>query len=182
MPTSSPLVTANTALILTLALDAKSQEFFNELRKQHFPSERNFLAAHLTLFHHLPGAEYGAITEHLAQVAAVQPRLTLAVSGVRFLGRGVAYTLECTPLQALHRALQTTWQPQLTPQDQQKLNPHVTVQNKVVPAVGRALYQELAAGFQPFEATGEGLQLWAYRNGPWEELKMFKFQAPTESA
>ncbi|UOQ67702.1 2'-5' RNA ligase family protein [Hymenobacter volaticus] len=88
MSTSSPFVTANTALILTLALDAKSQEFFNELRKQHFPSERNFLAAHLTLFHHLPGAEYAAITDHLAQLAAAQPALTLAVSGVRFLGRG----------------------------------------------------------------------------------------------
>lgn len=181
MPTSSPLVTANTALILTLALDAKSQEFFNELRKQHFPSERNFLAAHLTLFHHLPGAEYAAITEHLAQLAAAQPPQTLAVSGVRFLGRGVAYMLECPPLQTLHRALQTAWQPHLTPQDQQKLNPHVTVQNKVDPAVGRALYQELAADFHPFEATGEGLQLWAYRNGPWEELKMFEFQASTES-
>ncbi|MDF7810871.1 2'-5' RNA ligase family protein [Hymenobacter sp. YC55] len=181
MPTS-PLVTAHTALILTLALDTEAQQFFDELRKQHFPSERNFLAAHLTLFHHLPGAEYAAITEHLAELAAVQAPLTLAVSGVRFLGRGVAYTLECPPLQVLHRALQTAWQAHLTPQDQQKLNPHVTVQNKVDPAVARALHQELAASFQPFEATGTALHLWAYRNGPWELLRTFEFKATAEHA
>ncbi|WP_375437526.1 2'-5' RNA ligase family protein [uncultured Hymenobacter sp.] len=173
MPTS--LVTANTALILTLALDPETQLFFNELRKQHFPPERNFLSAHLTLFHHLPGAEHAAITEHLAQLAAAHPPLTLAVAGVRFLGRGVAYTLECPLLQTLHRGLQATWQPYLTPQDQQKLNPHVTVQNKVDPAVARTLHQQLVTDFQPFQATGTGLHLWAYRNGPWESLRTFQF-------
>ncbi|MBO0356413.1 2'-5' RNA ligase family protein [Hymenobacter sp. BT186] len=175
MPISSPSVSAATPLILTLALDAETQLFFDELRQQHFPPERNYLAAHLTLFHHLPGADYATITEQLAQLATTQPPLDLAVTGVRFLGRGVAYTLECPPLQALHRALQTTWQPHLTPQDQQKLNPHVTVQNKVDPAVGRTLHQQLSVGFQPFEATGTGLHLWAYRNGPWEALQTFNF-------
>ncbi|HEX8425520.1 2'-5' RNA ligase family protein [Hymenobacter sp.] len=180
MPT--PPLTAETPLILTLTLDTEAQQFFEELRKQHFPKERNFLGAHLTLFHHLPGAEYEAITEHLAQVAAAQSPLTLAVSGVRFLGRGVAYTLECPPLQALHRAMQTTWQPYLTPQDQQKLNPHVTVQNKVDPAVARALHQQLAADFQPFEATGTAWHLWAYRNGPWESLRTFELKGAAEPA
>jgi len=175
MPDSAPFVAATTPLILTLALDPETQSFFDALRQQHFPPERNYLAAHLTLFHHLPGADYKAISNQLAQLAATQPPLRLAVTGLRFLGRGVAYTLECPPLQALHRTLQTTWQPHLTPQDQQKLTPHVTVQNKVDPAVSRALHQQLAAGFQPLEATGTGLQLWAYRNGPWETLQTFGF-------
>lgn len=162
-------------LILTLTLDTASQQYFNKLRQQHFPPTRNFLAAHVTLFHHLPGAEYAAIAEHLARVAAAQVPITLAVTGLRFLGRGVAYNLENAELRGLHRALQTHWQAHLTPQDQQKLNPHVTVQNKVDPAIARALYAELAASFAPFEATGTGLQLWAYRGGPWEALQTFAF-------
>lgn len=176
MPTSFPPVTADTALILTLALAPEAQLFFDELRQQHFPKERNYLGAHLTLFHHLPGAEYTAITGYLRQLAAAQAPLPLAVTGLRFMGRGVAYVLECPPLQTLHRAMQTTWQAHLTPQDQQKLNPHVTVQNKVDPAVARSLHQQLAADFQPFETTGIGLHLWAYRNGPWQSLQLFDFE------
>lgn len=163
-------------LILTLTLDADSQQFFNELRQQHFPPERNFLAAHVTLFHHLPGTEYAAVTDYLTEVAAAQAPLALTVTGLRFLGRGVAYSLENAELRGLHRALQTRWQAHLTPQDQQKLNPHVTVQNKVDPAVARALHAELATGFAPFEAVGTGLQLWAYRGGPWEALQTFAFE------
>lgn len=164
-------------LILTLALDADSQRFFDALRQQHFPPERNFLQAHLTLFHHLPGAEYAPICQTLAELAATEALLTLSVASVRFLGRGVAYSLENGRLQALHQQLQATWQPSLTPQDQQKLKPHVTVQNKVDPAVARSLHQEMADSFQPFEATGTGLQLWAYRGGPWEALQTFAFGA-----
>jgi 2'-5' RNA ligase len=166
---------ASAPLILTLALDAGSQQFFNELRQQHFPPERNFLQAHLTLFHHLPGADYVRISQELATLAATEAPLLLAVTGLRFLGRGVAYSLENSRLQALHKQLQTLWLPTLTPQDQQKLNPHITVQNKVDPAVARALFQQLTTGFQPFEAVGTGLQLWAYRGGPWEALQAFPF-------
>jgi 2'-5' RNA ligase len=164
-------------LILTLALDADSQCFFDALRQQHFPPERNFLQAHLTLFHHLPGSDYAPICQTLADLAATEAPLPLAVTGLRFLGRGVAYSLENNRLQALHQQLQATWQPSLTPQDQQKLKPHVTVQNKVDPAVARSLHQQLATDFQPFEATGTGLQLWAYRGGPWEALQTFAFKA-----
>lgn len=167
---------SNAPLILTLTLDAAAQGFFEELRQRHFPRERNFLAAHLTLFHHLPGPDYAAVSNHLAQVAADQPPMLLAVTGVRFLGRGVAYTLVCPALQSLHRGLQQHWVAYLTPQDQQRLNPHVTVQNKVDPAVARALHAELAADFQPFEATGTGLHLWSYRNGPWESRQEFPFE------
>ncbi|MGY2133012.1 2'-5' RNA ligase family protein [Hymenobacter sp. HD11105] len=167
---------ADAPLILTLALDAESFAFFNGLRQQYFPPERNFLAAHVTLFHHLPGARRADLVEQLAARCQEQAPLTLQVTGVRFMGRGSAYVLENEALQALHRELQTTWQPALTPQDQQKLRPHVTVQNKVDPQAARALYEQLKADFVPFEATGTGLQLWAYRGGPWEAIQTFDFR------
>ncbi|MGY3087826.1 2'-5' RNA ligase [Hymenobacter sp. UYAg731] len=162
-------------LILTLTLDAAAQDYFNALRHRHFPPAINYLAAHLTLFHHLPGAELAAVQTQLTALAGSQSRLPLLVTGLRSLGRGVAFTLENDALRALHRRLQAAFAPHLTPQDQQKLQPHVTIQNKVAPAEARTLLADLQANFAPFEAVGTGLHLWAYRNGPWESLAGFPF-------
>lgn len=163
-------------LILTLTLDADSQAFFDEQRRLYFPPRINYLGAHLTLFHALPGAEYAAIAADVAAAAAGQPTpLPLQVTGLKFMGRGVMYTLENAVLPTLHRHLQRQWEPWLTPQDKQGLRPHITVQNKVDPAVARALHEELAAGFQPFAAQGTGLALWAYKGGPWELKQHFMF-------
>jgi 2'-5' RNA ligase len=163
-------------LILTLALDNAAQAYFNDLRQQHFPPKINYLAAHLTLFHHLPGPEMAAVSEQLRQFSQAQQPLLLQVTGLRSLGRGVAFTLENEELRALHRRLQTAFAAHLTPQDQQKLQPHVTIQNKVDPAAARQLLAELQATFEPFEAVGTGLHLWAYRSGPWESLAEFPFE------
>ncbi|WP_426060242.1 2'-5' RNA ligase family protein [Hymenobacter sp. B1770] len=164
-------------LILTLALDEAAQTYFNALRREHFPPKINYLAAHLTLFHHLPGAELEAVCEQLHSCCLAQCELLLQVTGLRSLGRGVAFTLENEELRALHRQLQQTFAASLTPQDQQKLQPHVTIQNKVEPAVARELLARLQADFAPFCAIGTGLQLWTYRNGPWEALEYFPFKA-----
>jgi 2'-5' RNA ligase len=163
-------------LILTLTLDDASQAFFDAQRKKYFPPKLNYLGAHLTLFHALPGAEEAAISDYLAEVAASQPGpLPLHVTGLKFMGRGVMYTLANPNLPALHRRLQQQWQPWLSAQDQQGLRPHITVQNKVEPTVARALLTELEASFQPFDVQGTGLALWAYRGGPWEARRVFQF-------
>jgi hypothetical protein len=163
-------------LILTLTLDEASQVFFDDLRRQYFPPKINYLSAHLTLFHALPGDELAAITADLAAVVAEQQEpLLLHATGVKFMGRGVMYTLDNSTLPTLHRGLQRRWEPWLSAQDKQGLRPHITVQNKVDPAVARSLHEELAARFQPFTATGTGLALWAYRGGPWEHLQHFAF-------
>ncbi|KUG07258.1 2'-5' RNA ligase family protein [Solirubrum puertoriconensis] len=164
-------------LILTLSLDEKTFEYFNTLRQKHFPPERNYLDAHFTLFHHLPGSEFDSIAATLAARAHAQHPMAMRVAGLQFLGRGVAFALEAPEAEALHRELQAVWREQLTPQDQQRRRPHVTIQNKVTPAAARELHEQLSASFEPFEATGTGLQLWAYRNGPWELLRSFAFGA-----
>jgi 2'-5' RNA ligase len=167
--------TASAPLILTLALDAPSQAHFDALRQQHFPPKINYLAAHLTLFHHLPGAELPAVQARLQAVAQARPPLPLRVAGLRSLGRGVAFNLENDELRALHRQLQTEFADYLTPQDRQKLQPHITIQPTVDPAEARQLLAELQADFEPFEAVGTGLHLWAYRGGPWESLAELPF-------
>jgi hypothetical protein len=161
-------------LIVTLQLDPVAFTFFNELRQKHFPPAINYLEAHLTLFHHLPAVP--EVRQLLETVASKQEQMPLEVVSVMKLGRGVAYKMKSESLLAMHHYLQTSWQNWLTPQDRQKLNPHVTVQNKVATETAHALYQELAASFNPFTATGTGLSLWEYKGGPWHKFADYSFQ------
>jgi 2'-5' RNA ligase len=156
-------------LIVTLLLEEAAQQRFDRLREQHFPPERNFLAAHVTLFHALPGEQLDAVRSDLAD-AADRPAFDVAVTGVRFLGRGVAYSLASSELAAVRAG-----QPWLTAQDRQKHAPHVTVQNKVAPAVARALHERLRAEFLPYDVGARGIGLWRYLGGPWEPVAEFAF-------
>lgn len=154
-------------LILTLKLDADMHGRLDGLRRAHFPPELNRLSAHLTLFHHVPGERRAAVVDDLADLARRAP-LRLRVSGLRLLGRGVAYDVDSAGLVEVRRELARRWAPWLTPQDRQGFRAHVTIQNKAAPAAARELRDDLAAGFSPWEGTGEALQLWRYLGGPWE--------------
>jgi 2'-5' RNA ligase len=167
-------------LIVTLRMDERSQQQFDRLRELHFPPERNYLNAHLTLFHRLPGDREAEISAELRQVCRDQDPLTLTVTGVRSLGRGVAYELSSPGLAALRRRLGRSWEPWLGSQDRQGLKPHVTVQNKVSPESARVLHKELQAIFSPFEVEGLGLSLWRYLGGPWEPAGTYPFGARPE--
>lgn len=156
-------------LVLTLLLDEATQSRFDGLRRQHFPPERNHLAAHVTVFHALPGDREDAVLADVADLAPAAP-LPMRVSRVRFLGRGVAYDLEGGEAGALRERLAERWRPWLTPQDRQRWRPHVTVQNKVDAAVARDLHARLEREFVPAGAEATGLALWRYRGGPWEPV------------
>ena len=153
-------------LILTLKLDEASFGRFDALRRAHFPAELNHIPAHLTLFHHLPGARLAEIGRTLAEAAPSTP-LALQATGLRKLGRGVAFEIGGAELIGWRARLAEAWREELTPQDRQGFRPHVTVQNKVGPADAAVLHDRLAEGFQPFEATGVGALLWSYLGGPW---------------
>jgi len=162
-------------LVVTLLLDDEAQQRFDRLRAQHFPPERNFLAAHVTLFHALPGEHVDAVRADLAAAADREP-FDVDVTGVRFLGRGVAFTLGSAELSSLRGRLAAAWRPWLTPQDRQKHSPHVTVQNKADPAVARALHERLAADFEACRVRARGLGLWRYLGGPWAPVAELPFR------
>ena len=162
-------------LILTLGLHEDDQARFERLRRLHFPPERNLIPAHVTLFHHLPGAEVDAVQAALAERCAAQPAFDVAVTGLRFLGRGVAYELQSPDLLALRRGLAGRWQEWLTLQDQQGYRPHITIQNKATAEAARALRDAMQAGFAPFTVRAEGLLLWRYLGGPWQALGQHRF-------
>ena len=164
------------ALIVTLKLDAAAFDRLDGLRRAHFPAAINRLSAHLTLFHHLPGERLAEAVADLTAVAR-RPPLRLKVSGLRLLGRGVAFDIESSALSEVRRELARRWGPHLTAQDRQGFRAHVTIQNKVDPAEARALRDRLAQGFAPWEATGEALQLWRYLGGPWAAEAEAPFRA-----
>ena len=70
-------------LILSLRLDAASFARLDALRRAHFPAERNHLAAHLTLFHALPGGAEAEVAANLSALAAGTPPMPLASTVLR---------------------------------------------------------------------------------------------------
>jgi 2'-5' RNA ligase len=152
------------------------QRELDALRARWFPRGRTAVGAHLTLFHAVPGEHEGQVRADLAEAAAPGP-LHLRVSRVVSLGRGAAYAVECPELERRHADLQEAWAPWLTRQDQQRLRAHVTLQNKVDPAVARATVETLRAGFTPYEVDAPGFDLWRYEGGPWRFVERFAVDA-----
>ncbi|MDQ4128129.1 MAG: 2'-5' RNA ligase family protein [Actinomycetota bacterium] len=172
----APQAGADEPLILTLEMDDRSQEWFDHLRKLHFPPERNYLSAHLTMFHKLPGKREVEISADLQEVCQSREPLIMTATGLRSLGRGVAYELSSPELAALRRELAGRWEPWLGAQDRRGFKPHVTVQNKVSPERARALREQLLTTFSPFKVGGVGLLLWRYLGGPWEPVGTFPLE------
>jgi len=162
-------------LILTLQMDEAAFATFDGLRRRHFPEALNHIPAHATLFHHLPGEDAAGMTETVTALARAQAAPEVAVTGVRFTGRGVAYALESDALSAFRQRVAAAFRDRLTAQDRQGWRPHVTVQNKAAPQTARDLHAALAQGFEPFRFRAEGVLLWRYLGGPWEARGRFPF-------
>lgn len=167
-PTADPL-------ILTLEMDPETFAHFDGLRRRHFPQKLNVIPAHATLFHHLPGLEEEGIAATLSELTAELEPAEVAVTDLRFMGRGVAFALASDALSRLRDEIARRYAEALTAQDRQGWRPHVTVQNKVAPDVARTLHHTLERDFEPFRFTSPGLILWRYLGGPWQQRGRFAF-------
>jgi 2'-5' RNA ligase len=152
-------------LIITLILSEEADEYFTNLRNLHFPPGINYLRAHLTLFHKLPDEDF--VFKTLENLSCKQSKFKMEVAAVRSIGNGVAFKIESDTLLLLHKSLQGNFKTMLIPQDQQRLWPHITIQNKVAAAEANALALTLNATFEPFIITAKGLAVWEYLNGRW---------------
>ena len=161
--------------ILTLRMDAESQASFSRMRELYYPPERNWIGAHLTLFHALPDDE--AMWAAMRGLAARYPAFRMEVTGLRSLGKGVAYRLSSPPLMELHAGLSALAQRSLTAQDRERFQPHVVVQDKVTPAAARELLGKLEREFVSFGVAAEGLDVWEYLGGPWRHRETMLFGA-----
>ena len=158
-------------------MEESAFSFFDDLRQRHFPVERNFVPAHISLFHHLPGDERKQIEQTSREICSRSRAPILQVIGLRHLGKGVAFALQSPALAEMHRQLATSFDPWLTPQDRQPFRPHITVQNKAPAAAVAASLTILQAQFAPWAFAGIGLSLWRYCDGPWELLQTIPFAA-----
>ena len=91
-------------LVVTAQFGAETQRRFDAMRQEHFPVGRNRVPAHISLFHTLPVRLLDALTEDARRAL---PGLTpeARLTGVRFLGRGVAYAVEAPGLSRLRATL-----------------------------------------------------------------------------
>jgi len=160
---------------VTALMGAADFAWADGLRRAHFPPERNWLSAHITLFHHLPPALLGELSDQLKQLCR-QPPPPAMLADVMSLGRGVAFRIDSPALLAMRADLAERFTGLLTPQDQASPRLHVTVQNKVEPAVAKALATELRATFRPRPFAIAGLAAWHYRGGPWELAMQASFR------
>jgi 2'-5' RNA ligase superfamily len=162
-------------IIVTALFGARDQAFFDGLRKRHFPPERNQLSAHLTMFHHLPPSIADEVRHRLSQETRGVGAPSARTAGLISLGRGVAYRIDSPDLATIRERLADAFAGLLTPQDRAGWRAHVTVQNKVEPAVSNALLADLQTGFVPGSVTIAGLATYWYRGGPWEPLSRHMF-------
>lgn len=162
-------------IIVTALIGEPDFAWLDGLRQRHFPPERNFLRAHLTIFHHLPPSLAAELKARLAEEARAAPP-PARIAGLINLGKGVACRIESPALAAIRARLVEAFAGLLTPQDQAGWRPHVTVQNKVEPAAARALLAALQADFAPRPLAIAGLAAWWYRGGPWEPLSRHPFR------
>ena len=174
-PMLAPPVVAG-SLIVTLRMGCDAVARFTALRRAHFPPERNWLDAHVTLFHALPPKAIERLSVDAAAIAATTPSFAMRTARLRSLGGGVAYELDSPEAERLRRHLASRWTPMLTRQDRAAVYcPHITVQNKVKPDQARALLAQLGAVFEPEDVPVTGLEFWHYADGPWRAAAFFPF-------
>lgn len=163
-------------LILTAELPADLHRWATALRRNHFPPERNFLEAHVTLFHALPPQTEAELCDLLSRLVAEFAPVRGRLEGVMSLGRGTALRLASSGMLDLRAAIADHFTGMLTAQDSHAPRLHVTIQNKVSPAAARSLQEELANIDQPRDFSFPGMALFRYRGGPWEVVRRFAFR------
>ena len=146
------------ALIITAEFAPRDLAWLDQLRRAHYPAERNQLPAHLTMFHALPPSAEGEVRSTLARLSS-EPPPSASIAGLLDLGGGVAFRVVSTGLDRVRQELAAAFQGLLSAQDAGGWRPHVTIQNKVTPSEARALKAELERDFRqrPVGISGLGL-------------------------
>lgn len=162
-------------LIVTAELGHEDLSWLNDLRRRHYPPERNQVPAHLTMFHALPPSTEQEVRHLLAALATRRaPRAFIA--GMINLGGGVAFRIASDELDNIRAEIADRLTGLLTAQDQAGWSAHVTIQNKVPPRDAKILIHALEnqLDMRPIRIAGLGLH--KYLGGPWETLRSYSFR------
>ena len=162
-------------LIVTAELPQALQSRADQLRRAHYPPERNQLPAHVTLFHALPPSAEDELRQVLAAEARAAP-IPARLEGLMNLCQGTALAISSPEMLALWERVADRFHGMLTVQDERSPRLHVTIQNKVSPSEAKRLRQSLAASVVPASFAFAGLALHRYRGGPWELVQRWTFR------
>lgn len=164
-------------LVVTASLPPELQARLDRLRRAHFPAERNWISAHVTLFHSLPPQVEAEARDLLSRMASATPPVDAQLRRVMDLGTGTAFLIESPAMIALRDSIAEHFHGMLTVQDSHRPRLHVTIQNKVSQGEARALQELLAGNFEPSRFAFAGLALHRYLGGPWEAIGRWPFRA-----
>lgn len=167
--------------IVTAELPPDLAKWATNLRTAHFPPERNFLAAHVTLFHSLPYFCANEIRAGLAQEAAHVAPVAGELVGLMSLGGGTALRLLSPAMLDLRDRLADRFHGLLTSQDTHRPQLHVTIQNKVSAREATALQVQLDPQITARLFRFAGLGLYIYRGGPWEHVRIYPFRGKSSA-
>jgi len=121
---------------------AFSHAFLTNLRSKYFPPSRNFLSAHVTLFHAIPPHRIKDLDQELEKICSATPGWDVFIGEPRKMGKaGVLVNVRERPsgtVEGIHQDLMDFLKrgvkddkDRLTDQDARRLGkPHVTVLNK----------------------------------------------------
>ena len=166
----------NQPFILTAQLPADLAAWATSLRTQHFPPERNYLNAHVTLFHALPRFCEEELRDLLKALVAQYAPPPAQLEGLMSLGGGTALKLSSEMILEIRARIADHFHGLLTAQDQHRPRLHVTIQNKVTSKEAKALQAELEPQIEPRDFAFSGLELHIYRGGPWESVRDWRFR------
>ena len=162
-------------LILTARLPSDLHSWATSLRTEHFPPERNYLEAHVTLFHAIPGQCAAEACDLLKRIASEFAPVEVRLVGLMSLGGGTALKLESRGILALRDGIAEHFRGMLTAQDQHRPRLHVTIQNKVTSKEAKALQAKLEGTIEPRDFAFRGFALYRYCGGPWDLVRKFSF-------
>lgn len=162
--------------IVTAGLPPDIFAWANDLRRMHYPPERNRLHAHVTLFHAFAPSLRGELGSLLPRIVAEFAPVPARITGVMDLGKGTALAIESAGMLAIRAMIADHFQGALTEQDRYPPWLHITIQNKVTRAQALGLQQALNADFEPRAFSFRALELHIYRGGPWEALGRYAFR------
>jgi 2'-5' RNA ligase len=168
-------VAVGAPIVVTALFGDGDNGWLQELRRAHYPAERNRVPAHLTLFHQLPPSAEAELAHRLAAATAAPPPRA-EIAGVVDLGEGTALRVDSEALEDIRAELAEALHGLLSVQDRAPWRPHVTIQNKVDAKAARRLQEQLRATLPRRPFAIRGLATWHYLNGPWAPVRTHAFR------
>jgi len=171
--------------ILTAALPSSIQSWADGLRRAHYPPERNYLHAHVTLFHSFAPSLLDELKTLLPRLASEYAAPSGRVTGLMDMGTGTAIALESEELLNLRAIIADHFHGSLTEQDLHEPRLHITVQNKVTKREARELQASLSDEITLRSQAGPfvfpALELHRYLGGPWDAVKRCAFRGKAQA-